>query len=89
MPYAPVLDYHRLVPAFTQWLAKPRGRSYDALAAAAELVAFLKIESQRSNLEATARGRLPDHPADKIPRQGRVAAVLALVVGRPFPAGPP
>jgi hypothetical protein len=78
MPYAPVLDYHRLVPVFTQWLAKPRGRSYDAVATAAELVAFLKIESQRSNLEAAARGRLPDHPADKIPRQGRVAAVLAL-----------
>ena len=60
MPYAPVLDYHRLVPVFTEWLAKPQGRSYDALAAAAELVAFLKIESQRSNLEAIARGRLSD-----------------------------
>lgn len=78
MPYAPVLDYHRLVPVSTEWLAKPEGRSYDALAAAAELVAFLKIESQRSYLEAIARGRLPDHPADRIPQEGRVAAVLAL-----------
>jgi hypothetical protein len=78
MPYAPVLDYHRLVPVFIEWLAKPQGRSCDALAAAAELVAFLKIESQRSNLEAIARGRLPGHPADKIPQEGRIAAVLAL-----------
>jgi hypothetical protein len=78
MPYASVLDYHRLVPVFAEWLAKPQGRSYDALAAAAELVAFLKIESQRSNLETIARGRLPDHPADKMPQEGRIAAVLAL-----------
>jgi HEAT repeat protein len=78
MPYAPVLDYHRLVPVCTEWLARPQGRSDDAIAAAAELVAFLKIESQRPNLEAIAGGRLPGDPKYESSDGARIAAVNAL-----------
>ena len=77
MPYAPILDHNRLVPVFAEWLAKPQGRSEDALAAAAEWVAFLEIESQRPNLEAIARGRVPDDPQSKMPSAARIAAVTA------------
>jgi len=78
MPYAPVLDYHRLVPAFTEWLAKPRGRSDDEIEAAAELVAFLKIESQRPRLEAIARGYVPGSPECEISNGARESVVTAL-----------
>ena len=78
MPYALILDHNRLVPVFAEWLAKPQGRSEDALAAAAEWVAYLEIESQRPNLEAIARGRVPDEPEFKVPSAARIAAVTAL-----------
>ena len=71
-PYAPVLDYHRLVPAYTQVLADPADRHSDVLVAAARLMGLLKIESQRANLDALARNRTVKKP------YARAAAVRAL-----------
>jgi hypothetical protein len=78
MPYAPIMDYHRLVPVFSEWLAKPQGLSYEIIGAAAELMAFLKIESQRSNLEAIALGHAPNDPEYKVRNEASIAAVKAL-----------
>jgi len=77
-PYASVLDYHRLVPVFTRWLAKPRGHSDSAIEAAAALVALLKIESQRPNLEAIARTRVPYNPKPHRYSSARKTVIAAL-----------
>ena len=53
-PYAPVLDFHRFVPPLAAMLAAPAGRKSDELIAAARLMGYLRIESQRKVLEALA-----------------------------------
>ncbi len=78
MSYAPILDYRRFVPVCSEWLAKPQGLSSDTITTAAELMAYLKVESQRSNLEAIARGHAPDDPQCQVRSEASRAAVTAL-----------
>ncbi|MCX7050180.1 MAG: hypothetical protein NTX50_32430 [Candidatus Sumerlaeota bacterium] len=81
MPYAPILDYHRLVPAFSESLANPVERKTDEIIGAAKLMGFLKLESQRKNLEAVARGGVSGadgHTSGSIPSEARLAAAAAL-----------
>jgi HEAT repeat protein len=77
-PYAPVLDYYRLVPAFAEWLAKPHGRADIAVEAAADLVTFLDIQSERRKLEAIAWAHVPDDPVYRSSNRARIVAVRAL-----------
>jgi hypothetical protein len=72
------LDFHRFVPAMGDILASPDHRDGEELAAAARLMAALKIESQRANLENLALHSFRDRePAVRLDN-ARVAAVLAL-----------
>ena len=76
-PYAPALDYHRLVPAYAEFLAEP-GLSPRLTADAAKLMGYLKLESQRKNLEALAAGRAPGDGPSEVPSELRIAAINAL-----------
>jgi len=77
-PYAPVLDYYRLVPTFIEWLAKPRGQGETAIEATAELVTFLNLQSERPKLEAIAWGHVPGDPEYESAARIRIIAVRAL-----------
>lgn len=83
-PRLPVLDYHRLVPVFAEWLAAPDERSEDELAAAAKVMGAVKEEPQRQALENMALGRVRTQPANDSPSVMRIEAVraLALLGGR-------
>ncbi|MHC4716564.1 MAG: hypothetical protein ACYS5V_06315, partial [Planctomycetota bacterium] len=72
-PYAPVLDFHRLVPGYARALARPDDQHSEILQVAARLMGLLRIESQRANLDALARNRTIKEP------RVRAAAVRALV----------
>lgn len=74
-PYAPALDYQRLVPAYGEFLANPRV-SPQLAADAAKLMGYLKLESQRRALENLVLGRAPGDPS--VPGEVRKAAVEAL-----------
>ena len=76
-PYAPALDYHRLVPACEKFLLDPKSSPRHAVAAA-KLMGYLRLESQRANLEALAQGRTPVETDYKVPFELRAAAVDAL-----------
>lgn len=54
MPYAPVLDFHRFVPAYAAKLATSAKRSSDELVTAAKLMGYLRVESQFKSLQALA-----------------------------------
>ena len=72
-PYAPVLDYHRLVPPYAKILRRPMGVELQA-ADGAKLMGYLKLESQRLTLEALAL----DLSSYDVPPELRKAAVKAL-----------
>ena len=76
-PYAPVLDYHRLVSAYGKFLLNPKPSPRLAIGAA-KLMGYLKLESQRKNLEAVAMGRVVADPSYSVPTEVRKAAVEAL-----------
>jgi len=77
VPYAPVLDYHRLVPAYCEYLANPKASASLAITAA-KLAGMVKLETRRKDLEALANGRAASDPAYKVPVEVRGAAVAAL-----------
>ncbi len=74
-PYAPALDYQRLVPTYGEFLANPR-LSPQLAADAAKLMGYLKLESQRRALEGLVLGRASGDPS--VPGEVRKAAVEAL-----------
>ena len=77
LAYAPALDYNRLAPLCSEVLQHPREwERY--LAGAAKLLGYLKLESQRGNLEAVARGRVPADPTYSVPLAARTAALEGL-----------
>ena len=57
IPYAPVLDYNRLVPTFTETVAKPHGCHDDVVVAGIRLLGYPRIESERKNITALANDR--------------------------------
>jgi len=76
-PYAPALDYHRLVPPYAKILNNPPGLEQHA-ADGAKLMGYLKLESQRPSLEALARGKAPGAADYEVPAELRRAAIDAL-----------
>ena len=72
-PYAPIWNLHRFVPPLAAMLAAPAGRKNDELIAAAELMGYLKIESQRKALEVLAADRTIKEPRVRAEAVGALA----------------